>query len=70
MMDDETREYLDGEWFCIPDSTGRAKGFTICGPDGDSILRLDCYNAAHLLTPGDVADYLFEIHEEHRYKRV
>lgn len=55
----ELRKYLDGEWtarLCL------SLRVIIDGPDGDSILTCDSWNAAHFLTPEAVAEYLMEQH--------
>lgn len=56
-MMDETRAYLDGEWTTLGDE----EATVVFGPDGDAILVCRVQNAAHLLTPADVAAYLLEL---------
>jgi hypothetical protein len=58
-LEAETREYLDGEWTPRTCLSYRVR---IDGPDGDSILTCDSWNAAHAFTPEDVANYLLEQH--------
>lgn len=67
-IDPETQAYLDGEWEAVPVNPVSAeriqipfRGVTIFGPDGDPILQCNCHNAAHFLTPEDVAEYLLEL---------
>ncbi len=65
-MDPETRAYLDEPWEVIHGLEGMS---IIFGSDGDPIVVCRVRNAAHLMTPEDVADYLMELHEERRRSR-
>lgn len=66
-MDDETRAYLDAPWRVTEFPTGLR---IICGDDGDGIITLEYWNAAHLLTPADVAEYIQMLHQYYLMRRT
>lgn len=60
VMEDETRKYLGEPWEVVR----HVLGIRVLGSDGDPLFLCDSHNAAHLLTPADVAEYVMELKRE------